>query len=343
MFSEIGTIFMLHRIAPYERGKIVYNEDMKISPHELKLVIKQLKSKKRVFVSMDELEEITGDRKDSSYKFAALAMDDGYKDNIEYGYPIFKEQNIPFCIYITNSFPNKTTNLWWYALEELILNNDTLRWPEKTKVDNSSEGAKNRNFLLLRKEILNHYFLDPIAYLRNVGYLEFDLVREIMEKCMTWEEIITLSRDPLATLGAHTMNHYPLSRLSEKVAEYEMRNSRKELEEKTGKPVYHFAFPFGGKEEAYHREYALARSIEFKSATTTLNGHIFKKDSLLRLPRIYLRPLQNNSLTLDDLMKKNIKDYVKYARRSIINMMSRQNEGRAPTALHLEDKKAGLP
>jgi len=312
MFSEIGSIFVLHRIAPYEKGKLTYNEDMKVAPEELKKFIKQLRSKKIIFVSLDELNEIIDKKKKSTFKFATITLDDGYRDNIEYGYPIFKQENVPFCIYITNSFPNRTTNLWWYALEELVLENKSLRGSGNVTIDNSTAESKHRNFLMLRREILDHYFLDPTGYLQNLGKFEFNLAEEVREKCLTWGEIISISIDPLVTIGAHTMNHYPLTRLSVAMAEWEIRNSKSELEKKINKPVQHFAFPFGGKLEANDREYALVRSGGFKTAVTTLNGFVYKNDNASQLPRIFLRPLRNNSLTLEIIMRKGVKDYLKY-------------------------------
>ena len=313
MFSESGSIFMLHRIAPYEKDKIVYNEDMKISPEELRTVIQQLRNKKRVFLSLDELYEINIKGKESKYKFSAFTLDDGYKDNLEYGYPIFKEQQVPFCIYITNSFPNRTTNLWWYALEELVLNNDTLLLSGNTRVDNTGMDRKSRHFLELRERILSEKFNDPISYLREAGRLEFDLPREMYEKCLSWDEITSLSLDPLVTIGAHSVNHYPLSKLDNLAADSEIKNSKRELEQRTGKEVNHFAFPFGGRGEAGTREYDLVRSMGFKTAVTTLHGHVYAHDDLCELKRLFLRPIRNNPLAVDELMQKKLKDYVKNA------------------------------
>lgn len=317
ILSEIGTVFMLHRIAPYQKGNIIYNENMKISPDELEDIIRELKHQNRVFISMDELTEILKNRKKLKNKFIVFTLDDGYRDNLEYAYPIFKKFSIPFCIYVTNSFPNRTTNLWWYALEKLIFKNETLILPGKGRIENLTIESKNKNFLELRENILNNHFFHPIEYLEQIGKLEFNIEEEMNEKCLNWEEIKFLSNDSLVTIGCHTLNHYPLSKLSDREVRCEISNSKTELELKIGKAVKHFAFPFGGKVEADKREYKIAGSCEFDTVATAMRGHVYRQANLLQLDRLFLFPLQTNSFTLKKLMNKNLKDHYKHLLKKI--------------------------
>jgi peptidoglycan/xylan/chitin deacetylase (PgdA/CDA1 family) len=295
MFSGIGSIFMLHRTAPYEDGNIVYNENMKISPEELVRFIQELKRKKRVFLSLDEVVNIVRSGKKPAHKFVAFTLDDGYKDNLTYGYPIFKEYNIPFCIYVTNSFPDQTTNLWWYALENLILNNETLN-VDGRNLDNSTLHKKQKNFLALREEVLNKQFRDPYTFFKQLGRITFDVSKERSKMCLTWPEIINLSQDPLATIGCHTVNHLPLAKLEHPEVGFEIRHSKEELERQLNRKVRHFAFPFGSRNEAANREYEVSQSIGFDSIVTTLHGNIHLSDNLQRLERIFLSPFRDSSL-----------------------------------------------
>ena len=45
------------------------------------------------------------------------------------------------------------------------------------------------------------------------------------ELCMTWAEIGEIADDPLATIGAHTVNHVMLQKASDEAVRSEMRES----------------------------------------------------------------------------------------------------------------------
>ena len=121
-FSGIGTIFMLHRVYPFEDGKLLPNENMKVSPLFLERFIIEFKSLGYEFISINELYEILKNNRNVK-KQIVFTLDDGYKDNYVIAYPIFKKYNIPFTIYLSTSFPEKSAVLWWYVLEELIIKN----------------------------------------------------------------------------------------------------------------------------------------------------------------------------------------------------------------------------
>ncbi len=57
-------------------------------------------------------------------------------------------------------------------------------------------------------------------------------------------------------------------------AYHEILQSKQILEEKTGKPVKHFAFPFGTANEVTEREYGLAQKAGFKTAVVSFGGNI---------------------------------------------------------------------
>ena len=54
-----------------------------------------------------------------------------------------------------------------------------------------------------------------------------------------------MSEDPLVEIGAHTIHHQALNKLSESVVQKEMEGSRDKIELETGQKVEHFSYPFG--------------------------------------------------------------------------------------------------
>jgi peptidoglycan/xylan/chitin deacetylase (PgdA/CDA1 family) len=97
-----------------------------------------------------------------------------------------------------------------------------------------------------------------------------------------------MSRDPLVTIGGHTMNHKPLGKLTEEKIRQEIEGSVARIEEQIGKKVEHFSYPFG-RRECGPREFAMVKEMGFKTAVTTRFTNIFPehRDHLECLPRIY--------------------------------------------------------
>jgi len=281
---------MLHRVAPFEENRLFANENMKVSPEFLEKFILELKNNGYEFISLDELYDILKNQKKVNKKII-FTLDDGYKDNYEIAYPIFKKYNVPFTIYLTTSFPDRNAMLWWYVLEDLIIKNDELVVDNVKYICKSYE-EKNRVFLAIRNKILK---LDQKNLLNELNNLfknyKIDWFSKNEELCMSWEDVLNLSKDSLCTIGGHTKNHYAFNKLSEDEIIDEVEGANKKIEEKIGKDIEHFAYPFGSINEVESREFEIMKRFHFKTVTTTRKGNIYlehKKFIDCCLPRIML-------------------------------------------------------
>jgi peptidoglycan/xylan/chitin deacetylase (PgdA/CDA1 family) len=92
------------------------------------------------------------------------------------------------------------------------------------------------------------------------------------------------------TIGAHTVNHYNLSKLDPEALRTELTESRHLIAERLQTKVEHFTYPFGDAGSAGPREFALAKELGFLTATTTRKGLVFPEhvDHLQALPRVSL-------------------------------------------------------
>ena len=309
-FTGIATIFMLHRVDHLEKGKLKPNENMKVSPEFLESFIVELLDKGYDFISLDELYDILKSKK-STKKKIVFTLDDGYKDNYELAYPIFKKYDVPFTIYVTTSFPNKSVILWWYILEDLILENDFLIVDEKKYICRTME-EKNRVFLEVRRVILALEQRDLLNQLNKI-FVNYDIdwFSRNNELCMSWDEIKILSKDSLCTIAGHTVNHYVFHKLNDKEIITEIVDANKEIEKEIEKKVEHFAYPFGSINEVKIRELKIVEKLQFKTVTTTRKGTIyFKHENYTNccLPRL--------------MLKENfkIKDIGKFRRKKVVSI-----------------------
>jgi peptidoglycan/xylan/chitin deacetylase (PgdA/CDA1 family) len=96
--------------------------------------------------------------------------------------------------------------------------------------------------------------------------------------------------DPLVTIGAHTVNHPMLAKLSDDVARSEMALSRSVIEAALSVRPEHLSYPIGDRTSAGPREFGIAAELGFKTAVTTRPGVLFPEHRrhLTALPRISL-------------------------------------------------------
>lgn len=100
------------------------------------------------------------------------------------------------------------------------------------------------------------------------------------------EELVALSKEPLCTIGAHTISHKRLEELMDEEQLHEIVESKRELEEIIACPVNHFSYPHG----AYNNETVnIVKANGFRSALMAWGGTIRCGDDVLRLHRTILK------------------------------------------------------
>ena len=121
---------------------------------------------------------------------------------------------------------------------------------------------------------------------------------------MTWDEIRQMNAEPLATIGAHAVNHYAVMRLPEADARREITESKRRIEAELGEPVLHFAYPYGNVDAAGPRDFGLCGKAGYMSAVTTRLGVIFAEHAahLQALPRVIVSGKYQKARYLDALV-----------------------------------------
>src|SRR6266581_6010988 len=121
----VGAILMLHHVRPPRPERFQPNRLLEIGPRFLTRLVKGLRRSGLDLISLDEMHRRMVDG-DFSRRFVCITFDDGYRDTLQWAYPILKEAGVPFAIYVPTSFPDRLGELWWLALEAVIARNDRI-------------------------------------------------------------------------------------------------------------------------------------------------------------------------------------------------------------------------
>lgn len=108
---------------------------------------------------------------------------------------------------------------------------------------------------------------------------------EAEERLMDTEQI----RDWIAAgheIGAHTLTHPRLTRVSESQAREEIAASKRKLEDLFGRPIRHFCYPYGDHND---RTVELVRDAGYETACLVSGGLVVPGADPLRLNRIMAR------------------------------------------------------
>jgi peptidoglycan/xylan/chitin deacetylase (PgdA/CDA1 family) len=241
----------------------------------------------------------------------AITFDDGYADNLLDGEPILSKHGLPATFFLTTATLGCAREFWWDELERLLLRPQAL--PPMLHV---TIGGRSHSFSVSRAAAA----WDPSRRVRNVNpwdaaadtrlgfyYAVWSFLRPLDEdtrqlglaefrrqlgeseslrdthRTLRPEEAKRLAYSPGVDIGAHSVTHSSFSHCSEEQQRWELRQSRKDLEALTGKPIHGFAYPYGDY-ASKSAQIAVAAGYEF--ACTTEVTRIALKTSLYLLPRL---------------------------------------------------------
>jgi peptidoglycan/xylan/chitin deacetylase (PgdA/CDA1 family) len=216
----------------------------------------------------------------------AITFDDGYADNYSIALPILMRFGLPATIFVATSFLDGG-RMWNDTVIEAVraIDGNHIDLSDlglgRHPVDSDSERAKAATALLnqlkYREADERDHLVASIA--ESAGG---ELPQDLMLKA---SEVRELSRAGIE-IGAHTVNHPILTSVDPDTAAYEIAESKRRLEEITGKPIRSFAYPNGRPGVDYEDNHVrLVRDAGFDIAVATCLGAADKVSDPLQLPR----------------------------------------------------------
>lgn len=294
LFRGIGAILTLHHVRPgggLQTG-FAPNRGLEITPDFLDATIRHIRAKGYDIVSLASAAAQIRSGSRPQKPFVVFTIDDAYRDIFVHAWPLLRRHECPFTLFVAPSIAEGTCELWWIGLEAIIAGSASLSMTLAGKhihfttvTDAQKQAAWDKLYWPLRRldEAGQRELIRSLCAERGI-----DLNAICRAKAMGWGELGTISKDPLCTIGAHTVHHYALAKLSPEEALQEVALSVNRIEQKLGLRPKFFAYPYGDPLSAHQREFDIVRSAGLEAAVTTRKGLIFPahRSHLTALPRV---------------------------------------------------------
>lgn len=214
----------------------------------------------------------------------AITVDDGYRDFLLYGYPVFHEYDIPATAFVVSDFLDGKIWLWWDQLQYLF------RYTQRTSL--SLDLTPDESFTVSLATDDERWFArrdlgERLKVLENSQRLQVcRLLPELLGvelpsaptgewAPLKWDEVRELARNGVE-FGVHTKTHPILSRIRDRAElREEIEGSKRRLEEELSAPAIHFCYPNGRRLDFNNATVELLKNCEFQTAVTTERGMNF--------------------------------------------------------------------
>lgn len=234
----------------------------------------------------------------------AVTVDDGYRNFLCNGYPVFRNYRIPVTVYLVSGFIDKEAWLWWdqvrYQVDHTRRRQFSLTlYPGDlpttfilTTLDDRRDAS--RTLIEAMKRVSNSERLRMLRKLDDLLETSLPSPAPPAIAPLDWSEIRFLSAGGVE-FGAHTQSHPILSRLNNPTDLItEITNSKKRIEEELKRRVLHFCYPNGQQEDVNTQTFKLLSEHQFITAVNAEKGVNFMGSHPLWLRRIGVDPLMSN-------------------------------------------------
>lgn len=275
-------VLMYHRILPEDDLRASFEEPgMLVTPDNFRWHLQLLQNHFEIVKLSDWLE-----RKASQlplpHKACAVTFDDGWADNHEFALPILEEVSAPATIFLVSDLIGTSQQFWPERLTRLLV---------KLSADHESEWKSHPGFDWLKQVTSNCSINESISSRDELAIVikaaktmpdreiqqHLDEAENVLgidkqktvPSLLNWDQAREMIDTNLIEVGSHTCHHVRLNdSISAEVMDREIKTSRINIEEKTGKMVKTFCFPNGDYTPA---ALELVRN-QYLGAVTTRHG-----------------------------------------------------------------------
>lgn len=291
-----AVIFTLHHVRPDPGHCFSPNAHLSITPEFLDAAIREAKKLGYEAVHLEDLPEaMTGSLEHR--RLMAFTLDDGNRDNLVHAAPVFRSHGVPYTVFVTKGFVDRSRSMWWETAEELLRAVDEFRFDFGAGaqiVTCHANSEKRRAFKALSAFVDSREEDEAVRAIDAAARAHAIDPKAIVDReIMNADELRMLLRDPLARLGGHTVTHCNMARVSSDRLRREIVNCLDAIESWTGRRPRSFAYPYGFSRACGPREAAALAECGVPIAVTTQPGLLqdVHLSNLGLLPRVSLNGL----------------------------------------------------
>ena len=250
---------------------------------------------------------------DPVQRSVAITFDDGYADNLKYAKPLLTHYATPATIFITTGGLGNPEEFWWDKLERIFLQPGDLpailklyingavrkwdlgnavsyspadyrrlcRWTAEAQAPPSPRQALYQDVYSQIQMVSEDDRISVIQQLEN--WARVDPTGRLTHRTLNPSEVKALEEPDLIEIGAHTLSHPHLARLSMEQQKQEICQSKETLEAILGHTIDSFSYPHGSYTESTRQAVA---SAGFSIACCSRFDRVSRHTHPLELPRI---------------------------------------------------------
>jgi peptidoglycan/xylan/chitin deacetylase (PgdA/CDA1 family) len=249
------------------------------------------------------------------HRAVAVTLDDGYYDCLQHARPLFERHQVPATVFVVSGRVVDRREFWWDELEALLLQPGELPASLRLQVGGQQhvwelgEAARYSQEQWERHRDWNYEMKDAPTERQQVFHSLWRLLHSlpeeereaIMDELVAWagadraprathrtltpEEVPQLAQGGLVEVGAHTVTHPVLSRLTAAAQQRQIERSKSDLETMLGRRVASFSYPHGQPDDYTAETVALVERAGFASACAASGGVVWRDTNRFQLPR----------------------------------------------------------
>lgn len=268
------------------------------------------------FVSLNELVEGAGGGEEN-WK-VAVTFDDGYRDNIKLGLPVFEKYGMEITWFVTTKFVETPDALPWWNLIELLGEKFTgvisLEFQgDSLELDFGSEQKKNQLYQLLKfsssdvRDKLVEQIKQKVSDEIDLPENKFARPGQVSK----WADLAEVN------VGNHSHSHPNMAFCDRNTLKEEVKKSEDRLSRWVNEEARWFAYPFGRPSDIDSESMNTVKNAGFKGGVTLQSGYVDEKSRLFYLPRLFVSPGWNVGTFKSRVQLADWYERIKRAKRKI--------------------------
>ncbi len=215
----------------------------------------------------------------------ALTFDDGLRNNYTVAYPLLKRLGFSATFFLCPGLIEGQRWLWNHEARERLRALPGERRAELARAV-SAPASDGETFVAWMRTLArtSREGVEDAIRLATPAFLPTPQQRARFD-VMTWDDVADMDPE-MISVGAHTVTHPVLTSLDPGDVTRELQGSRQWLENRLGRPVEHFCYPYG----AWNAPVAHEVRRWYEAAVTSEPGPVDHGDDLFGLRRISATP-----------------------------------------------------